>query len=84
MSDVLVRSSGDEVIQSFPLSKGNVNKESGTYQGVSIAHCVADGNFTITWNDGSDSTAIVCSEGDDYTIMDAKSITIVAGTFHIA
>ena len=81
--ETLLRSSGDHVIQAFPLQEDNVNKGAATYDDVKMIHCATDGVFTVTWRTGNVSASIDCIAGDDYTLENAASVTVVSGTFHI-
>ena len=85
MSTVLKRSSGDEVIQAFPLAEGKVGLTSadGEQTGVSLIHCVDDGSFTIEWTNGGNTDTVNAITGDDFAVK-GHSILIVSGTFHIA
>jgi hypothetical protein len=81
----VLRTSGGDALQCFPLSKGYVNITTGTFSAPcpTMARCVSDGNIIITWNDSGTST-IACSVGDDYAFIGAKSVEVSTGTFHLA
>lgn len=79
---ILNMSDGDHAIQAFPLQKGLVNLTTGVKTDIRLIRCAADGTITITWHDGTTSD-IACYEGNDFSV-DAKSITVVSGTFHLA
>ena len=78
-------SSGTSPIQAFPLIQGQVNLTSGTYTDIHLIYCVADGNITITWPDGTTST-IICAANDVFTVGSNQQVEVVAasGTFHLA
>lgn len=86
MGKILQITNGDHAIQAFPLIKGGINLTStdGEQKGVNLIHCVSAGSLTITWHDGTTTGSPVdMSSGDDYAV-DAYSVTIVSGTFHMA
>jgi len=64
---------------SFPVSKGRVNKTTGAIGGVAL--CVADGSIEVTWKEGGKAT-INCVAGNALNLGNAKSAVIKSGTFH--
>ena len=62
------------------LQKGLMNLTSGSFQGTTIAHCDADGDITITWDDDTTDTYSMVA-GQDVGTYDAKSVEVVSGTF---
>lgn len=82
MQGKLAQSPGGCSIQAFPLLQGTVNLTSGTYI-ATVARCVAAGNLTITWQDGT-TAVIACVAGDYYSIPAGPSCTVSSGTFHLA
>jgi hypothetical protein len=78
-----VQGAGGGMVQVFPLKVGLVNLTTGTKTGIHAFHCVVDGSVTITWKD-STTSVINCVEGEDYGVIDATSVAITAGTFHLA
>ena len=75
--------------QVFPLRQGMIDISSGTVTDpVSgkrplIAHCVAEGSLTLTWQDTS-STVVGFIAGDDFSMVEASSVDVTSGTFHFA
>lgn len=78
---VMRKSQAYAPIQAFMLKRGQVNLTSGTLTGVSLMHCAAAGEITVTFADASDET-IVCYAGDDFAIEPGASVVIDSGTFH--
>jgi hypothetical protein len=70
-------------MQIFPLIEGKTSLTSGTYTGVSALHCAASGSIIITYNTLTTET-IACVAGNDFGIINAKSVEISTGTFHLA
>lgn len=64
---------------SFPLTKGNVNLTSGTYDDGAYL-CTVDGSLTITWSDNTSDTINVV-EGLAVNVIGSKSVVITSGTF---
>jgi len=48
-----------------------------------IAHCVADGSLTLTWQDTS-TTVVSFIAGDDFSMVEAEAVAVTTGTFHFA
>lgn len=80
---ILPLSNGDHAVQAMPLIKGKINITSGTFEEISLIHCVADGTITINWKDLT-TTDLFCVEGNNFSFIDPTSITISTGTFHLA
>jgi len=79
---VLAKSDGNGLIQAMPLVKGKVNLTiADGAQITNLVYCVVDGGFTITWDDDTTSS-IDAIEGNTFSIIGAKSVTITTGTFH--
>jgi hypothetical protein len=73
----------NSVMQIFPLIEGQTSKTSGTFTGISAIHCVSAGNIVIIYNTLTTET-IPCVAGNDYGIINAKSVQVSTGTFHLA
>jgi len=75
--------------QVFPLRQGLIDITTGTVTDpVSgkrplIAHCVADGSLTLTWQDTS-TTVVGFIAGDDFSMVEAEAVDVTSGTFHFA
>ena len=75
--------------QVFPLRQGLIDISSGTVTDPTngkrplIAHCVADGSLTLTWQDTS-TTVVGFIAGDDFSLVEASSVDVTSGTFHFA
>ncbi len=69
-------------IQAFPLVEGRVNLTTGTHTNIYAVHCVVGGTITITWPSGA-TDDILCAGGDDFSLLNATSVLIVNGTFHL-
>jgi hypothetical protein len=66
-------------IQVFPLTKGKINKTTGTVTDCTLVCCVEDGSITLV--DFGDSVAMVA--GDVYAFS-VQSVTVTSGKFHLA
>jgi len=68
------------------LQKGKVNVAvgAGPFKGNLVAHCEADGELEITWDDDT-TTTYTMTTGSDVEIRDAqmKEVSVVSGTFTI-
>ena len=72
----------NDSIQVFPLKEGGCNLSAGTYAGIRLIHCVADGEIKITWHSGA-TISVQLIAGDDFGV-ECSSIELVSGTFHLA
>jgi len=66
----------------MPLKRGFNKITSGTCN-PSIIHCDADGQLTVSWHEGDDTTELFV-EGEDRGAQNVSSVTIVSGTFSFA
>ena len=75
--------------QVFPLRQGMIDISSGTVTDPTsgkrplIAHCVADGSLTLTWQDTS-ATVVSFIAGDDFSMVEAEAVAVTTGSFHFA
>ena len=75
--------------QVFPLRQGLIDISSGTVTDPTngkrplIAHCVADGSLTLTWQDTS-TTVVGFIAGDDFSLFEAEAVAVTTGSFHFA
>ena len=75
--------------QVFPLRQGLIDITTGTVTDPTsgrrplIAHCVADGSLTLTWQDAS-TTVVSFIAGDDFSMVEAEAVAVTTGSFHFA
>ena len=67
---------------SFPLSENGVNKTGTKLNGDALFKCIADGNVTIKYKTGV-SKVVACVAGDAYRTVNAETVTLTSGTYHI-
>jgi len=85
MSKGLVYNDGDHVIQAMSLVKGKIGLTTGTFTDIKMIYCIADGSFTITWNDDT-TTSVVMTEDRVHTLTsDVKNIILnSSGTYNLS
>ena len=85
----LASSASGDSVQAFPLRKGLINITTGTVTDPDtglrprLVHCVIAGIIVITWPDDS-TNMLTLASGDDFSIVDAKSVSVSTGEFHFA
>ena len=67
----------------FPLSENGVNKTGNVIGGDVLLKCVADGNITIKYKNNPTSKVVACVVGDAYRTVEAETVTLTSGTYHI-
>ena len=71
------------MVTALPLQQNKINVTSGTFAAVTIIHCEADGDITLNWPDGTNTSYSMIAESDRFS-YEAVSVTIVSGTFTLA
>ena len=64
------------------LEEGKCHVTAGTFEGVNVIECVSDGDITITWKSGNETTLTVTAGW--VNPVNCKSVTVVSGTWNVS
>ena len=79
----MVDAGNGQKVQAFPLQSGRVNLTTGLVAGIARAFCVANGTIDVIWQ-GASAVTITMTAGMEFSILNADSVEVASGTFHLA
>ena len=73
------------MVTTMPLQPGLIGKTTGTFSGIRLIQCIADGSLKLKYpNDASKDETIAVTAGADYFIEIFNAVEVVSGTFNLA
>jgi len=69
-------------VQGCTLVEGQAAVTAGTFIGVNVVECVADGDILVTWNSGNTQT--ISYTAGWVNPIDCKKVQVVSGTWNVA